>query len=60
MTIILFLVITFLSIGTVSAETIYSEQIDKGDGYQINNYVMHLTSTIIMGELYPGIDLYGL
>ena|GEM_PF-2895378 len=59
-TIILFLVITFLSIGAVSAEIIYSEQIDKGDGYQINNYVMHLTSTIIMGELYPGIDFYGL
>ena len=60
MTIILFLVTLFLSIGHVSAEIIYSEQIDKGDGYQINNYVMHLTSTIIMGELYPGIDFFGL
>ena len=59
-TIILFLVIFFLSIGSVNAEIINSEQIDKGDGYQINNYVMHLTSTIIMGEIYPGIDFYGL
>lgn len=60
MTIILFLVTLFLSIGTVSAETIYSEQIDKGDGYQINNYVMHLTSTKAITSIYPEIDFYEL
>ena len=60
-TIILFLVTLFLSIGPVSAdEMIYSEQIDKGDGYQINNYVIHLTNTITITGIYPEIDFYEL
>ena len=57
---VIFFISLVLSIGPVSAEIIYSEQIDKGDGYQINNYVMHLTSTMIMGDIYPEIDFFGL
>lgn len=60
LTIILFLVTLFLSIGPGSAENIYSEQIDKGDGYQINNYVMHLTSTTLSGSVDPILDFYEL
>lgn len=54
------MVTLFLSVGTVSADNINSVQIDKGDGYQINNYVLQLTSTILQGQLFPVIDFFEL
>ena len=57
---VIFFITLVLSIGTVSADNIYSKQIDKGDGYQINNYVLQLTSTTLGADINPIIDFYEL
>lgn len=58
--ILLFLFIVVLSIGVTSADNIYSERIDKSDGYQINNYLIQITNTIYGGEIDPTIDIFQL
>lgn len=45
---------------TASADEFYSQQIDKGDAIQINNYVIQLTSTTIGAEINPALDFYEL
>ncbi len=57
---LLFLFIMILSIGVTSADTIYSERIDKSDGYQINNYVIQVTNTLYGAEVDPTIDIFQL
>ena len=57
---LLFSFIMISSIGVTSADTIYSEKIDKSDGYQINNYVIQVTNTIYGGEVDPTIEIFQL
>jgi uncharacterized repeat protein (TIGR01451 family) len=57
---LLFLFLMILSVGVTSADTIYSERIDKSDGYQINNYVIQVTNTLYGGEVDPTIEIFQL
>jgi len=58
---LLLLFIMISSIGVISADNIYNENIDEGDGYQINNYFIEVSDiTTFSGDLMLEVKIYQL